>query len=706
MLDGPTQVAPHDAPLPPRVVYAERHDTSPTLRQLALARSSTYTAQAPAAILRVIPRAFITPTDAGLDPVVQPILGPGVAPSSALSFDGVPALNGLVPPDPTGDVGPEHYVQMVNVSFAVFTKTTGALAFGPVDNNTLWAGFGGPCETTNDGDPIVLHDQQADRWLLSQFANIQTAGPYYECVALSATSDPTGAYHRYAFKISDTKINDYPKFGVWPDGYYLSVNQFIGVTWAGAGLAALERDRMLAGQPARMVFFDLYDVNSNYGGMLPSDWDGNTPPPAGAPNYFVEVDDDAWWTPADQLRVWEFHVDWTTPASSTVGITGDPNAVLDTAVFDSNLCNYARSCVAQPGTSARLDAISDRLMQRLAYRNFGDHQALVVNHTVDVTGADRAGIRWYELRSAAGSWSIHQQGTFSPDTANRWVGSMAMDASGNIALGYSVSSASVYPSIRYTGRLAADPPGVMTLGESSIIEGSGAQTTFSGRWGDYSAMNVDPADDCTFWYTNQYYASTQFASWRTRIGAFRLLDCGSATLSGTVTDALTAQPISNALVVAGNNSLSFQVMTGIDGTYRVTADAGAYTVTAAAYGYAPAQAGPVTLTATIPVTLNLALTPAARVVVSGFVTDGPTGEPVAARLNVVGFPFDPPITQTVALSGTGYYSFSLAGAQAYTLTVSSYFRPTQTRAIGPLLADQTENFALGRQVRLILVYRQ
>jgi hypothetical protein len=277
--------------------------------------------------------------------------------------------------------------------------------------------------------------------------------------------------------------------------------------------------------------------------MLPADWDGPGPP-AGAPNPFVQMDDDAWGYSPDQLQIWEFDVDWSNPSSST--FTHAIN--LSVAAFNSNLCNYSRNCIPQPG-GVRVDAISDRLMYRLQYRNFGDRQVLVTNHTVDVNGKDLAGVRWYELRNTGGGWSVYQQGTFSPDANHRWMGSVAMNGQADIGLGYSISSASVYPSVRVTGRLSTDPLGQLPQGEAVIVNGSGFQQHSSGRWGDYSAMNVDPIDDCTFWYTQEYYAVIGSAAWQTRVGSFRLRDCGpvdhppsaaitnpadGATLSGTV----------------------------------------------------------------------------------------------------------------------------------------------------------------------------
>jgi len=465
-------------------------------------------------------------------------------PSPIQGFEGVnnndnQILTGsaVLPPDTNGDVGPNHYVQWVNNSFAIWNKS-GTLLYGPAAGNTLWSGFGGACQTQNDGDPIVLYDPLADRWLMSQFALPDYPnGPFYQCIAVSQTPDPTGAWHRYAFLAHNTKMNDYPKFGVWPDGYYMSVNQFSSSgAYAGAGAFVFDRANMLAGNPATFQYFDLDLVNPNFGGMLPSDLDGAKPPPAGSPNYFVEVDDSSLIAPSDALRIWEFHVDWTTPANSTFGFSGQPNTVLSTGAFDPNMCssNPPVNCIPQPGTTRKLDAISDRLMYRLQYRNFGTHESLVVNHTVDVDGADHAGIRWYELRDPGGAPTIYQQGTYAPDANHRWMGSIAMDGNGNMALGYSVSSGTVYPSIRYTGRLTSDPLGTMPQGESTLMAGGGSQEHSSSRWGDYSMMAVDPVDDCTFWYTQEYYQTTSSADWRTRIGSFKFPFCSNPNLSTAV----------------------------------------------------------------------------------------------------------------------------------------------------------------------------
>ncbi len=348
---------------------------------------------------------------------------------------------------------------------------------------------------------------------------------FFKCIAISTSGDPIGSWHCYEFLISEAKLNDYPKFGIWPDGYYMSVNQFeynFGWSYAGQGAAVFERDQMLSGNSARMQYWDMETSNPDLFGMLPADLDGPAPPP-GAPNPFVQVVNGN----PDRLRVWEFDVDWVTPANSTFEF----RQAINTEAFDTSLCTASRECIPQPSPGIKVDAISDRLMYRLQFRNFGGYQTLVTNHTVDVDGTagDHAGVRWYELRSSGGDWSIQQQGTFAPDSDHRWMGSAAMNCFGDIALGYSVSSTTTYPSIRFTGRLGGDPLNLMTMGEGVVVNGNSVQTS-SNRWGDYSMMSVDPLDDCTFWYTQEFY-DTNSTSWQTRIASFRLRDCYPNKLS-------------------------------------------------------------------------------------------------------------------------------------------------------------------------------
>jgi hypothetical protein len=608
------------------------------------------------------------------------------------SFEGLSALDdnnvigGIVaPPDTDGAVGPNHYVQMVNLVYAVYDKTTGGLLGGPWAGNALWvaANTNDACELTNDGDPIVLYDQLADRWLLSQFALPNfPAGPFYECIAISQTGDPLGAWNLYTFEISATKMDDYPKFGIWPDGYYMSVNQFNQNTlsWAGTGVAAFERDQMLLGNPAQMIYFD--NASDNIGGLLPSNLEGAVTPTAGTPNYFMQASDDAWGvTASDLLRIWEFHVDWVTPANSTFTAVAD----LTTDPFDMDMCAYSRDCIAQPGTTQKLDAISDRLMFPLNYRNFGTHESMVVNHTVDV-GTNHAGVRWYELRNTGSGWSIYQQGDYAPDSDQRWMASMSIDSQGNIALGYSVSSSTTYPSARYTGRLAGDPLGTMTLGENSIIEGTGSQLGVN-RWGDYSAVLVDPVDECTFWYTQEYVNTTGAWNWATRIGAFKVPSCGTTwgTLSGTVDDG--TNPIQDAVVSITGGATATTDATGFYSFPSLPA--GTYDMTVTKYGYNDGAANGVAVTDGNTTTQNFSLTALSQSTVSGTVTDANTGAPLSAQIFIPEYPGSPISTNTA-----GQYSVNLIDGITHNFTVVSPGYQNGTAAITPAGTPITQDFAL------------
>lgn len=435
--------------------------------------------------------------------------GPYNASAITQNFDGVPVdlSYTVMPPDPSGDVGPNHYVQMVNLRSQIWDKNGNSLA-GPFNNSTFWAGLSGPWSSSNDGDPIVLYDEMANRWFVSQFALPNGAnGPCYILAAVSKTSDPTGQYWQYAFTFP--KMPDYPKYGIWSDGYYMSANTFSSTSYLGTYAAVFDRNTMLSGGAATMQYFTL---STSTWSLLPSDCDGVTPP-AGAPNYFLATYNGSGGGNTD-LDIYEFHVDWANPANTT--FTG-PLLLTTPSFSESNK-------VPQLGTSYNLDQISDRPMNRLQYRNFGSHQGMVVCQTVNA-GSGRAGIRWWELRKTSGAWSIYQEGTYAPaDGLYRWMGSIAMDSYGNIALGYSTSGSTIYPDIRYTGRMASDPPGVMTIAETVIYSSSGCQN-YSGtrnRWGDYTQMTVDPSISGTFWYTNEYIPATGSFNWRTRIAAFNI----------------------------------------------------------------------------------------------------------------------------------------------------------------------------------------
>ena len=436
------------------------------------------------------------------------------------------------PPDPVGAVGPSHYVQMVNLVYAVFDKQGNRLV-GPASLGSLWAGFPVTDCAGQSGDPIVLYDQLEDRWVLTQFTS---AGPiFYNCVAVSQTGDPTGAYFRYAFSAGEF-FPDYPKYGVWTDSYVLTTREFGPTVEYRIGVYALEKRRMIVGDPkARMLAFYLdsavVPIALIGDGLLPATIDGTRRPSEFASIPIVGTQDDGgpYGATFDALNIYNLDVKWrSTPIASLALATQLPVASFD-SIFPC--APTSRDCLPQPGVTdpARyLDILSyrQRPTWRLAYRNFGDHEALVTAQSVEALPGV-AGMRWYEIRRSAGSYSVYQQGTYAPnDGVHRWMGSVAMDRKGNIALGFSVvNGVDVFPGIRYTGRLAGDPLGQMTLGEGVVINGSGVQTTTNSRWGDYTSLNVDPTDDCTFWYVNEYYAVTGLAPWRTRIASFGLPGC-------------------------------------------------------------------------------------------------------------------------------------------------------------------------------------
>lgn len=582
-------------------------------------------------------------------------------PAPTTSFDGLSnadniAVHGIavLPPDPNGDVGPNHYVQSVNLLFRVFRKD-GTPLTDPLKMSSLFAGAPtSPCATQDDGDPIVLYDHLADRWLLSQFAIVAPVS--HQCIAISQTADPSGAYFVYDFPMPNTKDNDYPKFGVWPDAYYMTDNQFSVAGFAGAGVFAFDRARMLAGDPtASFIYFDLAERDPTIGGMLPADLDGS-PPPVGRPNPFVYFTADEFFDPqGDALRLFDFHADFANPANSSF-IEQSPVVV---APFDPNLCGFSRNCIPQPDTAVGLDAISDRLMHRLQYRHFGSHETLVVNHTVDADGTNHAGVRYYELRrTGPGGWSIHEQSTFAPDATHRWMGSAALDQQGNLAVGFSASDNATFPSIRYAGRLVSDPLGGLFQGEATLQVGAGSQTSDSSRWGDYSMLAVDPSDGCTFWYTSIYYAATSPSGWRTRIGSFAFPSCtaqGQADLS--VTKSASADPVgvrSALIYTLAATNLGPQQATGVTLTDTLPAGVGLVGVTT--------SSGNCSVTAGIVTCLLGSLASGANATVTIRVTTPASPGPIVNEASVSAQQTDPdPANNSVSLM-TSVLGAELTGA--------------------------------------------
>ncbi len=480
------------------------------------------------------------------------LLAPSI-PSPILNFDGIPFPGvgcSCAPPDTNGAVGATQYVQMVNEGYQVFNKSTGASVLGPLGISTIWTGFGGVCETSGNGDPVVLYDHLANRWLISQFAG--TSIPTDECIAISQTSDATGAYFRYAFHLG-SNFFDYPHLGVWPDGYYMAMNVFntAGTAFLGPQAFAFDRAKMLTGVPATFVTPGITGGGSEPS-FLPSDLDGSILPAGGTANPFVS------FPGSGTYKVRLFHADFVTPGNTTFLQIGAPAA----AGF-TQICPTTRACVPELGVAANLDAIGDRLMFRLAYRKFSDgHEAVVGNYTVSSGGV--AGVRWFELRAVTTAPVVFQESTYQPDTTWRWMGSAAMDQSGNLAIGFSASSSAINPQIRYAGRLVTDPLNTLAQGEAHLFDGTGSQTSGLQRWGDYSALTVDPVDGCTFWYTQEYIPSNGTFNWRTRIGNFKFTQC-SSTLTPVIsatTSSITSEGCSppNGMIDPNENvTVSFCV---------------------------------------------------------------------------------------------------------------------------------------------------
>ena len=459
--------------------------------------------------------------------VIDPLVDRSVSSPSALALPkagtigtGVDPSFAVAPPDTTGDVGPNHYVQWVNLRYAIYTLTRDAqnqitgynlVAGFPKNGNVVWSGFGGTCQTNNVGDPIVQYDQLADRWILTQFAVSST--PFTQCVAVSTGPDPTGSYFRYSYSYAND-FNDYPKLGVWNDAYYITYNMFRnGNTFRGNRVCAFERAQMLVGAVARQICAQTNNQNAS---LVPSDLEGTTLPPAGTPNLLLSIT-------TNSVRFWRFAVNW---GAGTGSLTG-PTTIAGVAAF-SRACGGG-ACIPQPGTTQVLDSLADRLMYRLSYRNLPTREALVINHSVATGGV--SGIRWYELTNAAGQTMasatpvIRQQGTFAPAGAYRWMGSAAIDQTGGIAVGYNISnSTTIKPSIRYAYRGPLDPLG--TIGnETSVVVGPGVQTPNLARWGDYSTMSVDPVDGCQMVFTGEYIPANGNFNWTTFIHSFKLSTC-------------------------------------------------------------------------------------------------------------------------------------------------------------------------------------
>ena len=576
--------------------------------------------------VKPIPRPF---SPGQIDSAAQLSASPSInAPTVSSQFNGIGSNNGYTvasaPPDTNGDVSSSQYVQTVNTDIAVFNKSTGAYTLNPEPINTIWSGFGGLCQTDNDGDPTVTWDQLANRWIVTQFAVSGTTTAYLQCVAVSQTSDATGSWYRFAYSFGN-QFPDYPKLGMMVDAsntaggaYYQTFNLFnsAGTSFLGGDICAYNRAALLAGSTNSVV---CYNVGSTYGGLLAADLDGSTPAPTGSPEFVVGLG-----TTATSLAYWTVTPNFST---STMAHTGPTTLTVSSY---TQACNGG-TCIPQTGTTQQLDSLADRMMNRLQYRNFAGSPKIVASHSVTVGSS--AAIRWYQFTVSGSTLSVAQQGSFSPDTTYRWMPSIAMDGSQDIAVGYSTSSSALHPGIAYTGRIPTDAANTLQA-ETVAYTGAGSQTGSSlSRWGDYSNMAVDPADDCTFWYTTEYIPSNGAFNWATRIISFKFPTCGGgssdttppttsltapsagATLSGVATVSANASDnvgVTNVEFYAGSTligsdttspySMSWDTTTVANGSYSLTSkayDAAGNSASSTAVSVTVSNvAGPPALTAT------------------------------------------------------------------------------------------------------------
>lgn len=540
----------------PEVIMAARHDESRPMREI-LAELAPSVDEGSVSSPYVVPNIFPKQSQAWQSEFIRDLARRNIqdaptgvpAPSVVISALGLisgsaaqPGNAGTsVPPDTNGDLSPIHYIQWLNTRWAVFDKATGARITASAAGNSFWAGFGGRCQTTNAGDPIALWDDKAERWVMSQFTTGATAS---QCFAISSTSDPLGTYYRYEFIWPADHFGDYPHIGIWHDAsgqqnaYTLVTHEFntAGSAFHGAAFTALDREKMLAGQPAVMVRYPDFDAY----GAQPVHMEGQYDAPAGSCPVFTYFD-----ATAGDYLFWDLCVDWATPANSTI------SAVQRVASATPFVPNY--NTIPQLGTTAQLDEFGSNLMYRASARAFppgAPHaMSLVVNHSVQ-GDVEQSSVRWvhFDLRKSTDSFatifangfdepagpvqlvkSISDEGVYAPDSNHRWMGAINIDNSGNIGLGYSVSSSTLNPKLRITGRTTTDTAGTMRDEVDCTPATTGSQTgTFSGRgrWGDYASMSVDPSDECTFWFTGEYFATTSSGSWSTRICSFKFPECG------------------------------------------------------------------------------------------------------------------------------------------------------------------------------------
>jgi hypothetical protein len=440
------------------------------------------------------------------------------------------------PSGATIGVSPTQVVQWVNSQIAVYDKAGIPLLPAPgfINGNAIWSSFDSAslCRTTNRGNPMVQYDRISRRWILTQFAFNSDFSKSSTCIAVSVTDDARGAYYLYEYSFGNKLPND-AKLAVWTDGYYITYNLYTsGSSFAGARSCAYNKAVMLVGGPTPdAVCFDMPAGSSQVRfAILPGDLDGTVLPPAGTPNPQLSWNWAFTAAAPYKLQLSKFKPNFATPALSTFddGFGGASLSSVDIQLDSSTVaaCNdNAGPCVPQLGTTQLLDSVGSFLNYRLVYRNFGTHDALLFTQAVDPSTSPVAAVRWWEIRNPnAETPLVYQNSTFTPGDESRWNSSAAFDKRGNIAVGYSASSPTLNPSIRITGRLRNDPKNLMRT-ELDLQAGTGSQTTTLNRWGQQSTMQIDPADDCTFWYTTQYLATNGTFNWRTRIASFKFPNC-------------------------------------------------------------------------------------------------------------------------------------------------------------------------------------
>ncbi|MGH9945742.1 MAG: carboxypeptidase regulatory-like domain-containing protein [Pyrinomonadaceae bacterium] len=509
------------------------------------------------------------------------------------SFDGLSSQDNvstfgllIAPPDMVGAAGPDHYVQVVNSLFRVFDKSGNPLT-PPARISSLFTNLGTACSNRNDGLPNIIYDQLADRWLISQVCT--NFPPYRQMIAVSVTGDPTGQWYVYEFVMPNVRLNDFPKISMWPDGYYMTTNEYFGSNFVGNGIFAFDRRKLLMGDSSAGYVYVSRPSSTPFAvGMLPADLDGFTPPPAGAAEIIATHNANEYGQPIDAIRLFEFQPNFEQPSLTT--FTERPESPVFVAPFDPT-SNEGRADISQPPPGMPLDAVSDTLMSRLAYRNLANRQSLVANQTVRTSATGQpyhAGVRVYEFRNSGNGFQPFVQTTIGDPNSSRWIGSAAQDNQGNLAVQYNSVSDEKRVSINYSGKLADDPSNVFRP-EQTLIAGTGVQKGFGWRWGEYSAMRVDPTDDCTFWITNAYYSleSEMFSDfgWLTRIGNFKFDECTAApaaTVSGTVRDSITGQTIEGANLSAAAYSRRSDEA-GAYGPFRMPP--GDYELVASKFGY-------------------------------------------------------------------------------------------------------------------------